>query len=361
MTKKKKILICPLEWGLGHATRCVPVIEKLLENDLEVIIAADGRPLAFLENEFPHLDIIKFPGLDIEYPRKNSIALSLFARYPTFIKWLRRDQEEVDRICEKYKINAVISDNRFGCYSKNIPSVYITHQIMIKAPAALKFSEPLLYKYHRKIINNYDLCWIPDHSGENTLSGDLAHSYPVGENYSFIGPLSRFKPSKEHPEKKYKLLAIISGPEPQRSILENILKNKLQKLPYETAMVTGKTEEGQDSLKIKNLKIYSSLPSKALLKLIHESELVICRSGYSTIMDLSTIGVKAVFIPTPGQTEQEYLAAYHMKKHNYYYEKQSNFNIDRAIKESERYKPLISSSSGKQFSQAVEDLIKIID
>ena len=362
MIKKKKILICPLDWGLGHATRCVPVIKKLLDFDLEVMIAADERPLAFLEKEFPDLDFIKFEGLKIRYPSKSNMTAKLLFMYPDYIKSIKRDNEKLQDYLDKYKFDAVISDNRFGCYNSGVLSIYITHQLMIKAPSSIKFTEPFLHRLHKKIINKYNFCWIPDFKDSESISGDLANKYPIDDNYSFIGPLSRFRNAnkKSNKENIYKILAILSGPEPQRSILEDKLINEFLDLPFKTAIVSGKTEIENESYQLKNLTVFNNLRSDHLLNTLLSSEIVISRSGYSSIMDMVSVGKNAIFIPTPGQTEQEYLAKYHKSKGNFYYEKQSHFDLKRAMKESEKFIPNQVNNNNDLLDKAIKNLIKII-
>ncbi len=362
LKKKKKILICPLDWGLGHATRCVPVIRKLLKNDQDVVIAADNRPLSFLEKEFPTLDFIRFEGLNVRYPSGGRMLAKLLFMYPEYKRSIRRDHEKLNDYIGKYKIDAVISDNRFGCFNKSVPSVYISHQLMIKAPHSIKFIESYLHKFHRKIIDKYDYCWVPDFNNSKSLSGDLANKYPVNKNYAFLGPLSRFSKSEKNPntKKTIKILAILSGPEPQRSMLEGLLTEEFLKLPYKTAIVSGKTEIENVSYQLNNLTTYNNLQSEELLKTINDSELVICRSGYSSIMDLTVIHKKAIFIPTPGQTEQEYLANYHKEKGSFYFEKQKGFNLQRALEKADNYSPHQINNTEDILGQAINNLIKII-
>ena len=362
MKKKKKILICPLDWGLGHASRCVPIIKNLLENDQDVLIGADNRPLAFLEKEFPDLDFIKFEGINIRYPSTGSMILKLLSIYPELKRSIRKDNEKLSDYISAYKIDAVISDNRFGCYNTSIPSVYISHQLMIKAPQSLKFMEPFLHKFHKKIINKYNYCWVPDFNNGSSLSGDLANKYAVDDKYTFLGPLSRFSRTDNNSgdDHNFKILAIISGPEPQRSILEDLLRKEFLKLSCKTAIVSGKTEIENGSFQDENLTIYNTLQSEDLLKAINRSELIICRSGYSSIMDISILKKRAIFIPTPGQTEQQYLAIYHKEKGNFYFEEQNKFNLNRALDNADRFIPADIKNTEDLVGQAVKKLIKNI-
>ncbi|OQX80049.1 MAG: hypothetical protein B6D61_02530, partial [Bacteroidetes bacterium 4484_249] len=313
MQKKPNILVCPLDWGIGHATRCVPVINELLIQNANVIIGADNRPLAFLKQEFPNLQFIKFSGYKFSYPEKGSMALKMALSAPNFLFEIKKENKVLDKLIDKYNIDAVISDNRFGLYTKRIPCVFMTHQIMIKSSSGLKFLEPLLYRINKSFISKYSECWIPDFADELNLSGDLAHKKPLPRNSFYIGPLSRFKNSiSENLRNKktkgfaYDFLVMLSGPEPQRTILEKRITKQLDKSELKGAIVSGKPETDEKHTLNENTEVYSHLETSKLKQLIIDSEIIISRPGYSTIMDLAVLGKKAIFIPTPGQTEQEY-------------------------------------------------------
>lgn len=312
---KKRILVCPLDWGLGHATRCVPIIRELIKQGAEVVIGADKLPLAFLKIEFPDLEFIKIPGYNIHYPKGGSMVWKTIFSIPGILLNIWKEHRIIRKIIEDHRINAVISDNRFGLWSKRIPCVFITHQVMIKSP----FLERLIYRINKRLISFYDECWVPDFPGKNNLSGDLSHRFPLPTNTIFIGPLSRFQSSASQNNNlkevfKHDLMAIISGPEPQRSIFEKMVLEQIKKINLNAVVVSGipgSEEKHQDN---KNLKAFKHLESETFQKTIMASEIILCRSGYSTIMDLSFLNKKAILVPTPGQTEQEYLGEYYSKK-----------------------------------------------
>jgi len=155
LKRKPNILICPLDWGIGHATRCVPIINELIRQKTNVVIAADNRPLAFLKKEFPSLQFEKFPGYKFNYPEKGNMVLKMSLLAPGILKGIRREHNNLKDILHRLKIDAVISDNRFGLWSDEVPSVFITHQIFIKSPASLKLLEPVLYRINRKYISEW--------------------------------------------------------------------------------------------------------------------------------------------------------------------------------------------------------------
>ncbi|MGQ0828003.1 MAG: glycosyltransferase [Bacteroidota bacterium] len=340
MFSKKRILICPLNWGLGHATRCIPIIRSLLQKNATIIIAADGRPLELLKKEFPDLEFIVLKGYDIEYPAKGTMVLKILFSLPKLFWVIYKEHLNIKKIISEKNIDVVISDSRFGLWSKKIKSVFITHQLMIKSP----FAEKLLHRLNLFFIKKYDECWIPDFSGTDNLTGDLSHKYPLPENTFFVGPLSRF--NRQDPSllqrvgmtASYDMMAIISGPEPQRSIFENLILEQIQKSKLKALMVCGKTELEQKKEIRGNIEIVNHLKAVEMQQAILNSNIIIARSGYSTILDLSAIGKKVVFVPTPGQTEQMYLAEYLMNKKIAYYMPQGKFDLSTALKNNENYK-----------------------
>ena len=227
-----RVLVAPLNWGLGHATRCVPIIRGLLAEGYEVVIAADGYPLKFLRQEFPHLEWIEFEGLKVRYADGESQVGAMLRQVPSFLRGIWREHKELKRIVEAYDIDVVVSDNRFGLWCRDVHSVYVTHQLMVKMPRGLKWMEWAVWRLHRWFIKYYDECWVPDVAGEDNLSGDLSHKYPLLKNTRFIGPLSRFSTTPIRWEdvrvdaealglkERYDVVAVISGPEPHRSNLE---------------------------------------------------------------------------------------------------------------------------------------------
>ncbi len=354
MNKRKKILVAPLDWGIGHAARCVPIIRLLQEKDIDVIIAASGRPASFLKSEFPTLEHIHVPGFEITYPHHGSMSLRMLRRSPVILSANRREHRMLDELIDIHGIDAVISDNRFGMWSSKVPSIYITHQVSIKAPPGWSFTEGLLYMMHRKYIGNYNECWIPDLDEQSGLSGELAHKRKTPISTYFIGPLSRFEPTEgKQPEKKYDVMAIISGPEPQRSIFEELVLDRLKGSDIRAMVVLGKPE-ADEHRSIGNTEVHSHLGSKELQSAMLSSELIICRPGYTSIMDLAVLGKRAVFVPTPGQTEQEYLAAYHQSRHQFFFVSQNMFDINKSIIASRNY-PGIKIDQNSDILEARQD------
>jgi uncharacterized protein (TIGR00661 family) len=324
---KKNILIAPLNWGLGHATRCIPIIKALENNGFEPVIASDGVALDLLKKEFPHLIFFELPSYDVTYAIDGkNFKWKLLSQIPKIIKAIRSEKRVVAKIVSNYSIDGIISDNRLGVFSKKVPSVFITHQLNVLSGKTSWLSS----KLHLNYIKKFTVCWIPDTNSFPNLSGKLGHlSKPLKSSIN-IGPLSRL--SKKDLPKKYDLMVLLSGPEPQRTILEEKLIEELKEYPKETLFIKGIIEKEQVISKKGNITFYNFMASEAMETSINESEIILCRSGYTTIMDLAKLKKKAFLIPTPGQFEQEYLAKKYKKEGLAPSCRQENFTIQKLDK-----------------------------
>lgn len=327
MQTSKRILFAILNWGLGHATRCIPLIKELIRQQQEVIIASDGRALALLKEEFPHLQAIELPAYEVTYKTDNMIW-NMAWQAPKIARAIYLEHKKVAELVDLLKIDAIISDNRFGCYHKKLKTVFITHQINIKVPNKLLNSS--VQWLNRNRIKKFGECWVPDFEEAPNLSAELSHNHSLTE-VKYLGCLSRMQ-RYERP-KKYDIISILSGPEPQRSFLEEALLKQLEKLSYKCLIIRGITEQQAKEQYNSNITIVNYLTAQALNDAVMESDFVISRSGYSTLMDLVVLKKPAVLIPTPGQTEQEYLAMHFEKDGNYHFQRQRNLNIETAIEQ----------------------------
>lgn len=304
MPKKKTILLAPLHWGLGHATRCIPIIRALLAHNFDVLLASDGGALLLLQKEFPQLESVHLPSYSIQYPKNGRFfKWKMLLNLPQIQKAISSEKKIVDQLVKEGKIHGIVSDNRPGVYHVAIPSVYISHQLRVLSGSTTFFSS----KIHQKIIKKFDACWVPDVAdGKWNLSGKLGHLKRELFPITYLGILSRME--KSDVVASIGILAILSGPEPQRTFLEEKLKNTLKNSNKNVAIVRGIVEKEQKWEEFENIKMVNFLDSKALEETINRSEIVISRSGYTSIMDLAVLQKKVFFIPTPGQYEQEYLA-----------------------------------------------------
>jgi len=300
MEKQKKVLIAPLNWGLGHASRCIPIIDQYKRDGWEVILASDGGSLSLLKKSFPDLESHELPGYDIRYSKDARLITSVFFQLPRLWKRIREEFLWLKKFNQTAKLDLVISDNRYGMHCKRTRSVLITHQLNIKSPV---FSE-MINRFNLKMIGRFDECWVPDVEGEGNLSGELSDiPLPIAKKY--IGHLSSLK-KQEDIKEDIPLLCILSGPEPQRTLVERELKPILHDYPG-SYLIRGLAED-QGERDEDGLKVIGFADRARIQDLISRSKLVLCRSGYSSIMDLNVMEKKAILIPTPGQTEQEYLA-----------------------------------------------------
>ena len=328
LTDYQTILVCPLDWGLGHASRCVPIIKKLTEEGKKVIVGADKAPLSFLQKEFPEIETIVVPGQPISYSAKGS-SLKLFCEAVKFYRFIKKEHLLLDKIIEEKKIDCVVSDNRYGLYSKKIKSIIITHQIFPKTPVG----EGYLTKKISKLLDKFNEVWVPDYEGEKNLSGELSHNKNKRpKNLKYIGPLSRFDriDSSKIKEYKYDVCAIVSGPEPQRSIFEKEIEQAVINQKLRVVFFRGKPESVRTAPHA-NIKVFNHASTGEMQKTILQSKLIVCRSGYSSIMDLTLLSKNAILVATPGQYEQEYLANLHKNNPLFLIQKQGALNIKKAI------------------------------
>ena len=369
MTQPKKILIAPLNWGLGHVTRCIPIIDELLRQGAEVILASDGAALELLKKEYPHLPCHALPAYNIRYPFE-SMVLSMAFQMPKILRGCLKEHFWLNNFLKKNKIDIVISDNRFGLYNNKVKSIFMTHQINIAAPFQF-----MVNKINHYFIKKFDVCWIPDFENAPNLAGQLSHF--EGENalkIQYLGSLSRMK--KYAAEKKYRAIFVLSGPEPQRTILEGKIIEQLQKegnqleVPPQSRLsrdvvppyllIRGVTINDGFNINCKNIEIHNYLTTKDLNQKILESEVMVARSGYSTIMDLVNLEMRAILIPTPEQTEQEYLATELMKNHIFYSQTQEELNLKHAFQEVENYTGFDNFfSKNDTLPKIISELLKI--
>ncbi|HTB08145.1 MAG TPA: glycosyltransferase [Bacteroidia bacterium] len=324
-----RILVSPLDWGLGHATRCVPIIRHLQSKGADVVLAADGAPLTLLQEHFPGIESVPLKGYRVKYSHFLPVSAKIFLQIPKIMSAIKREHKELQKIIKEKNIDAVISDNRYGLYSDLVPTVFITHQANIQAAIGSKYFSDKVAGFVKKFTE----CWIPDNEGEDNLSGNLSHPLPEGMQAKYIGPLSRFGIATGAKDMKYDLLVLLSGPEPQRTVLEKKIINELATLPYVKALIVQGLPGNKDVVSpMENVDMVPHLNDASLFEKIMTSKTILSRPGYSTLMDLAVIGGKrALFIPTPGQTEQEYLAM-RLEAYNIaIWFKQSNFSLKDAL------------------------------
>jgi hypothetical protein len=324
MANNSKVLIAPLNWGLGHATRCIPLIERYEQDGWEVIIASNGESLTFLKTSFPHLEFHQLPGYNVKYSRDGSMVLAIVNQLPKLWNVILEEYKWTKRFVKSCPVDLIISDNRYGVRHKKVKSIALTHQVWVKSPVF----EEMLNRFNHRMLNRFDECWIPDEEGEDNLTGELS-SPAINIPKRFIGTLSTVR-SLTEVEKDIPILALLSGPEPQRTILQTELKPYLSAI--EGAILVKGMVEAAGSYTQDGLTIIEHVNREELQDLLTRSRVVICRSGYSSIMDIEQAKIPAILIPTPGQTEQEYLAARLSSRPGYQVILQHELNEERFLK-----------------------------
>ena len=365
---KPRILVAPLDWGLGHVTRCIPIIRELLAQGCDVWLAGEGAQAVLLKEEFPELPILELPGYKIHYAKTaKGLIWKMIQQGPKMRRAILYEHQWLKRMIAQQHFDAVISDNRYGLYHSGIPCIFITHQLTIRSSAG-KWTEKILQKRNYKYINRFTACWVPDFVKENSLAGELSHpvinpAVPV----HYIGLLSRFEKKESfdpstssgiRTEKKNHLLIILSGPEPQRNILEERIIKDISHYNYTATIVRGFPGSASLIPSTNMIKFYNHLPTAELNIEMQEAEYIISRSGYSTVMDIMALQKKSILIPTPGQTEQEYLGRYLMAKGIAICSSQKEFSLDSALAAAAEYNYQIPSvTNGTILKETIEKFL----
>ncbi len=290
-------------------------------------MASDGVALHLLRAEFPHLPAFDLPSYRIRYDSANMVR-NIGRQLPRILYAVRSEQWATERMVGEHSIEGIISDNRYGCFSRQAKSVLLTHQLHLRVPG-----RPLEWAANRVlrlVLNRFDAVWVPDAADDPNLSGALSHPPLPDHMVRYMGPLSRLHPQQR--EREYDVAVVLSGPEPQRSILETLLLEQAMLLPQKFIFVQGKTQSKTHHFVAENVEVVSYLTSSELNQVLAAADVVVCRAGYSSVMDLAAIGKKAILIPTPGQTEQEYLADYLGQKNLFLAQSQEKIDLESGLK-----------------------------
>jgi uncharacterized protein (TIGR00661 family) len=354
----KKILIAPLDWGLGHATRCIPLISYFLSLNCEVIIAASPASKALLEAEFPTLRFLHLNSYNIVYSKnKRWMPFKILIQIPKILRAVNEEHEWLKKLLFTEQFDAIISDNRYGFYSQKVFSVFITHQLQIRT--SLNFAKDFLRRKTYKQVNKFNECWVPDFEGNLNIAGKLSHPKTLPEiPVKYIGVLSRFK-QKKHESNVYKYLIIISGPEPQRTIFEETVLAFAKSGKEKILIIRGKPEEKKSIEENSNYKIHNHLTTTELENAFNSSEFIISRCGYTSVMEILALQKKSILIPTPGQTEQEYLAK-HLMKQNWCYTFSQNEDFNSHFIQAQQFKYNLPNISTGHYETVLKDFISAL-
>ena len=325
-------MIAPLDWGLGHASRCVPIIHDAIEKGHIVTIAADGAQKKLLQYYFPNASYVSIPRYGINYSKKAwLLPVALFFQLPKIALAIYREHQWLKT--NSHLFDCVISDNRYGLFNTQLTTTFVTHQLLVKAP--FKWAENIIQKVQYFFINRFSECWVPDIADYPGYAADLSHPtimprIPV----TYIGALSQFSILNNKATNtltvKYKYCFLLSGPEPQRTMLQNRIEIEAQKLSAASILIEGRPSDMPNHYQLRgSLTKLRYASGQDLLDIVMQSEFVVCRSGYSTLMELIPIHKKLILIPTPGQTEQMYLAEILAKNKLAITIDQSNFDLQK--------------------------------
>lgn len=352
------VLVAALDWGLGHAARCIPLINLLKQRDVTILLGSAGRAAEFWKDEYPELQHIELPAYNPSYPADGNMVWHMALQSRRLLKVIQEERDLLPELIKKHGITHVISDNRFGFTNAQVPSAFITHQVYIRMPGVMRIMEPLVNYINQGYINQFTRCWIPDWPAVPNLSGDLGHGSAINKRrYRYVGPMSRMSQSSQAVEQTYEVVALCSGPEPQRTIFEEKLRAQLPAIAGKKLLVLGKPEEGK-TIRIENgIEVAGHLDTATMNQVLQEAKTVVCRSGYSTLMDLNALGLKAILVPTPGQTEQIYLGKRMAKLARHITQFQEDLDLESGIAKSNMLLSTFSEHRKGPLSTALDELL----
>ena len=362
----RTVLLSPLDWGLGHASRCVPLVRALRKRGWRVVCCSDGAPLALLRAEFPDLEFRRVASTPIRYPKSGpAMVPAMLLQVPKILRATRALRRRTEELCAECGASLTISDNRPGFRAEGVESVYMTHQMRLKAPRGLAFLEGFAERLHDFAARGFSRLWIPDLPGEESLAGSLSGKEDA--RHRRVGLLSRFgadagaAPGPGPDDGP--VLALLSGPEPQRTLFERKVAEQLRALGARATIVRGLAPSAAAvplPLEAPNLRWIPFAAAAEIAALLKESSIVVARSGYSTVMDLACTGSRALLVPTPGQTEQEHLAGRLRRRGAFFAVAQDELDLAAQIPEALRFPGLgggdRAARSAELLDRAIRDL-----
>ncbi len=342
MTKKnsKKIFIAPLNWGLGHATRVLPLIRRFLQRGDQVFVAAHGRALQLLRDEVPECIFLDFPEYPIRYPRTRFfVTRFMLITFPRMLFAMWKEKRALTLLQEKYRFDYIISDNRFCLYQHGVKSYLISHQLRYILPFPIGKLEWLPEWFNYSFFKKYDAILIPDEKGpERALTGALSHDmrYLNADKLNYSGIFADMPDSEQTINVDIDYFIIVSGPEPQRSKLEKLIFEQAGRLPGKIVVALGKPER-RYKIRQGHVTFYSYMNRAQMQQFMKRARFIIGRPGYTSVMEMVALGKKGLFIPTPGQIEQEYLAGYYLKKGWCYCVRQHRLDLKNDVPKAEKF------------------------
>ena len=352
MKRDLKVLIIPLDWGLGHATRCIPIIQYMLKIGWRVSLAGEGKTAKLLSTEFPELPMLYIKGYRISYPKKGWLFIpKIILQIPKIINAIAHEHFWLNREIKNHGWDLIISDNRYGLFTNMAKTIIITHQLHLISGLG-NTVDLLVRKITYLFLQRYNACWVPDTEDGLNISGMLSHPHKLPNHVEYIGPVSRME--KTDRTEKNIVLLLLSGPEPQRTILEEKLVEQVNGIDEAFICIRGLPIDGLIKPNLKNIQFINHVGAKDLSIYIQESKMVVCRTGYSTVMDLIKLQKKALMIPTPGQTEQEYLGKRLKKLDWFIIQDQQKLDLQQGIKECQLSTNIIPALKFDMFCKSID-------
>lgn len=357
-SKTPKILFTILNMGLGHVSRSLPLINDLRSRGIQLYIGSSGRSLLFLQDEVQNTGFIELPDYELTYSQKGVSLPILFSQIPSLLGKIHQEHNVIESVIERENINLVLSDHRYGCYSHQVPSIFISHQLRFITPPYLRLFEFVGTGFNKWFHQKYDKVVVPDilKGSEGIISGKLSRQ-DHDKKYFFTGIMSSLY-KMENCQQDIDILISVSGPEPQRTIFEQIVRSQMEMMEGNIIVLLGKPESGVIEEPRGHLKIIHHASRKLMNDLLNRAKLVVTRPGYSTIMEIAELGKKALFIPTLGQTEQLYLAERLVKNGWFYSVSQNKLNLSKDIRIANKYPGFPQKFSTRQSLSMIWELIE---
>jgi UDP-N-acetylglucosamine transferase subunit ALG13 len=327
-----------------------------------VVFAGNQWQQDYIQKTFPDIQSVFLEGYNVSYKVGNTgLMTSVLLQLPGIWKAIRREHHWLQEFTSTHNIDGVLSDNRYGLFHPSIPSVIMTHQVQVLTGLG-SMADRIFRRFLYFLLGRFAECWIVDEAGHPNLSGKLAHPGILPLRARYLGLLSQLESRTEEGTKESDLLVLLSGPEPQRTNLSRILWEQVISLPQKIVFVEGSRSVEKPDFIPEHVTYHTWVQKSELQKLIEGTSLVVCRSGYSSLMDLVRLGKKGILIPTPGQTEQEYLARYLHSEGVFYSRPQQGFNLQNALQEAALFsfhQPVLEGAFDGYKKQVEEWLTKL--
>jgi uncharacterized protein (TIGR00661 family) len=325
-----KILFAVSSWGLGHATRDLVLIQALLQQGHQVTVISTGRALTLLQRELgDQCEFIDWPDGPKPLAASETLAYAKFTlALPLLLRSILVEHQTLQELLATRKFDRIVSDFRYGIYSSKVPTYLISHGLRLIAPNRNPTIELAFELFNARWFEPMRRILVPDFETPS-LAGDLCHNLRFfdADKLEYIGILSSI--CQRDVEQDISYFISVSGPEPQRSIFERMVLRQAASLPGRVVVALGRPEEDTKPRIVGSVEVYNYLDRRRQEEMMNRAQVVVTRSGYTTLMELTELQKRALLVPTPGQTEQTYLARYHRSLGTYFSVDQSKLNLLR--------------------------------